>query len=185
MEGAPPDLWIPPSCCPVDLCRGFVFEGLVGALLIVVAEEAVEAGEQLLWILVAAQVDVLVLDGAPEPFDEDIVHPTPAPVHADPYLRVPQDVQEGVAGELRPLVGVEDLGFPVAVQGFLQRLAAEVGREAVGRAPPDAASSAGVSLCSQRDPATQQDAPEALPRVGPRADRPAREGRDPDAGAGH
>jgi hypothetical protein len=44
MEGAPPDLWIPPSCCPVDLCRGFVFEGLVGALLIVVAEEAVEAG---------------------------------------------------------------------------------------------------------------------------------------------
>ena len=99
MEGAPPDLWIPPSCCPVDLCRGFVFEGLVGALLIVVAEEAVEAGEQLLWILVAAQVDVLVLDGAPEPFDEDVVHPAPPPIHADQELRVAQGAQEGGAGE--------------------------------------------------------------------------------------
>ena len=50
-------------------------------------------------ILVAAQGDVVMRDGAPEPVDEDVVHPAPPPIHADPELRVAQDAQEGVAGE--------------------------------------------------------------------------------------
>jgi len=104
-------------------------------LFVVVPEEAVDPGAQLPRALVAAQVDVLVLDGAPEPLDEDVVHPASAPVHADSDLRVEQDVDEGVAGELRALVGVEDLWLAVAVHGLLQRLAAEVGGEAVGQLP--------------------------------------------------
>ncbi len=55
------------------------------------------------------QVDCLILERAPEAFDEDVVHaPAPA-VHGDRDTRVFEDTGEAEAGELAALVGVGDL----------------------------------------------------------------------------
>ena len=35
--------------------------------------------------LVFVEVEVLVLDGPPEPFDKDVVEGAPTPVHTDPH----------------------------------------------------------------------------------------------------
>ncbi len=101
MEGAPPAIRIPPASRAVDLGRAFVFERLVRELLVVVAEETAEPLAQLPGSPVAAQVHVLVLDGPPEPLQEDVVHPAPASGHTDLDPGIAQGVQEVVAGDLR------------------------------------------------------------------------------------
>ena len=56
------------------------------------------------------QVDVLVLDAFPESFDEYVVDPAPLAVHTDLDALGSEHSGELLAGELAPLIGVEDLG---------------------------------------------------------------------------
>src|SRR5262245_15484842 len=74
---------------------------------------------------VALQVDVLVLERAPQPFDEHIVHPPAASIHRDAHAGSHQRAGEGGAGELAALVGVEDLWPTKARERLLQRREAE------------------------------------------------------------
>lgn len=85
--------------------------------------------------LVGVQVDLLVFEAAPQAFDEHVVDPASFAVHADLYASVFEHLGEGVTGELRPLVSIEDLGGALVVQGFAQRLHAEIGVERVGQSP--------------------------------------------------
>ena len=117
MEGAPPGFWIPCLLSLVDFSGSSVPGTLMRALLIVAVEEAVDSLAQLPWVLVAVKVDVLVLDGAPEPLDGDIVHPAPPPVYADLDLLLAQRVEGRVAGELPALLGVADLRLGMAIHG--------------------------------------------------------------------
>ena len=64
------------------------------------------------------QVDGLVLERTPQALDEDVVHaPAPA-VHRDGDPGVVEYGGELHAGELAALVGVEDIGAAVALQGL-------------------------------------------------------------------
>ena len=45
------------------------------------------------------EVDALVLQGSPEPLDEDVVHPPARAIHADADLGVAQHAGEGEAGD--------------------------------------------------------------------------------------
>ena len=74
---------------------------------------------------IAFQVDVLVLETAPKPFDEDIVEAAPAPVHADRDALRFQHAGEGVAGVLATLIGVEYVGCAESFQRFLQAVDTE------------------------------------------------------------
>src|SRR5271168_5575479 len=65
-------------------------------------------------VLVGLEVDLLVLETAPEPFDEDVIGKAAAAVHADGNPMGAQHAGEVVVGELAALVGVEDLGLPLA-----------------------------------------------------------------------
>ena len=68
-----------------------------------------DALDQQSFLTQLVQVDCLILERAPEAFDEDVVHaPAPA-VHGDRDTRVFEDTGEAEAGELAALVGVEDL----------------------------------------------------------------------------
>ncbi len=55
------------------------------------------------------QVDRLVFERAPQPFDKNIVHAAPATVHGDRGARVLERAGEVEAGELATLIGVEDI----------------------------------------------------------------------------
>ena len=54
-------------------------QGLVLAFEIVEVEVAANAGTCLLHVVVGNQVDLFVLEGAPEAFNEDVVDPAPLP----------------------------------------------------------------------------------------------------------
>jgi len=53
---------------------------------------------------VCLQVDALVLQGAPEPLDEDVILEAPFAVHADFHVPCFQHGRELLAGKLAPLV---------------------------------------------------------------------------------
>ena len=63
--------------------------------------------------LVGVQVDVLVFKRTPEALNEDIVAPAALTIHADvdPFFFEPPG--KGLAGELRTLIGVEDIRLAV------------------------------------------------------------------------
>src|SRR5665811_2107497 len=98
-----------PPCIPIDLIRGPVFEPLVAAPQIVEVEVGGKLAAGLGNALVSFQVHLLVFDAPPEPLDEDVIHPTAPSVHADPDAVGAQQPCEARRGELRALVGVEDV----------------------------------------------------------------------------
>ena len=64
------------------------------------------------------QVDAFVFQAAPEPFDEDVVHPTPPTVHRDAHGSRLQYAGEARRGELAALVRVEDVRAAIPCQRF-------------------------------------------------------------------
>ena len=104
-------------------------------VIIVEIEVFSKRGASLVYGCVGLEIHLLVFDGAPQPFDEHVVPPTALAVHADIDRVGLQAVCEGLGGELRPLVGVEDLRGPIARYGLLQGLDAGV-RLHGGRKPP-------------------------------------------------
>src|SRR5262249_24530388 len=60
-----------------------VAKRLMWALSIVKRKPRGDAAVRLAAVGIALQVDVLVLERAPQPFDEHVVHPTAAAVHRD------------------------------------------------------------------------------------------------------
>jgi hypothetical protein len=86
-------------------------------------------------VLIGVQVNLLILEAAPQAFDEHVVDPAPFAIHADLDASVFENLGEGLTGELASLVGIEDFGGAVVVQGFAQRLHAEFGVECVGESP--------------------------------------------------
>src|ERR1700739_761534 len=82
-----------------------------------------------------AQVDPFMLHGPPQALYEDVVVAAPASIHADRDPVIPQHLGELLAGELRPLIGIEDAGLAELGEGLAQRRDAEPRRERV-RQPP-------------------------------------------------
>ena len=74
---------------------------MVGSWSIVEGEVTSEPSAGLGDGVVRMQIDLLVLDRAPEPLDEDVVTPAAASVHADPNCVLAQDIEEVGARELR------------------------------------------------------------------------------------
>ena len=61
------------------------------------------------------------LDRLPQPFDEHVIAPRTASIHADADFVSLQDIDEAGCGKLRALVGVEDLRCSnVTADGFLK-----------------------------------------------------------------
>jgi hypothetical protein len=57
-------------------------------------------------------------DRAPEPLNEDVVHPSALAVHAAGSSRVAEQASDGVSGQLPALIGVEHLRIVMPRQGF-------------------------------------------------------------------
>ena len=95
----------------VSLVRGSPAERLMRTPQIIPVEELGKAA--LLFDAVGrwAQVDPFVLHGPPQTLDEDVVVAAPASIHADRDPVIPQHLGKLVAGELRPLIGIEDTGI--------------------------------------------------------------------------
>src|SRR4051812_155385 len=82
----------------------------MGPAPIVEGQVPADRGAGLADRVIGSEVDLLVLDRPPEPLDEDVVAPGALAVHADGDAGLVQHAGEASAGELRALIGVEDLG---------------------------------------------------------------------------
>jgi len=63
--------------------------------------------------VIGMQVHFLVIDALPQALDEEVVAPGASTVHAEGDTAVLHGPDEGRAGELAPLVGVQDPGAAV------------------------------------------------------------------------
>src|SRR5260221_14712462 len=115
----------------VSLVRGSPAERLMRTPQIIPVEELAKAALLFDAIRRRAQVDPFVLHGPPQALDEDVVVAAPAAVHADRDPMIPQHLGELVAGELRPLIGIEDAGLAEPGEGLAQRLDTEPRRQRV------------------------------------------------------
>src|SRR5205823_4720071 len=104
--------------------------------------------------VVGSKIDLLVFDAAPQPLDEDVVPPGALTVHADGDPVVGEHTGEGRSGELRALIGVEDLRLAVLGQRLLQRLDAERRLYLDRHAPRQHATTEPIENDSQIDEAT-------------------------------
>lgn len=94
----------------VELIRCPIVKIGVAALVVVKADPLDESLTKLDARVERMQVEVVVLEGPPQQFDEDDVLTATAAVHADGNPSVVEDLSERDAGKLCSLVRVEDLG---------------------------------------------------------------------------
>ena len=68
-----------------------------------------------------------MLQRAPQPLHDDVIHPAAAAIHRDFDLVSLEDISEGGAGELTALVGVENLRLAEPRQRLLSSSSSERG----------------------------------------------------------
>ena len=83
---------------------------------------------------VVPQVDLLVLDRPPQPFDEHVVESAAATIHRDRHTSLFQSAREGRRRELRSLIGIEDF-WPCSRQRRIEGFDTEVSCQRVGEPP--------------------------------------------------
>ncbi len=86
-------------------------------LVIIEAHVSIYSRSGFTHALVGPKIHLLVLEGPSQPLDKDVVRVLPLAIHTDLDASLQQQVRKGVAGELTPLIGVEDLR-----SGFAQGL---------------------------------------------------------------
>src|SRR5680860_1170214 len=84
---------------------------------------------------ISVQIDFLVFDRSPQPFNKDIVPPRSLAVHTDGDLGILQNLREGLAGKLRSLIGVEDVRLTVTGKRLFNRFNAKVCFQCDGEPP--------------------------------------------------
>src|SRR2546427_3668072 len=89
--------------------RSLIVQRLMKPLPIVEPEIWPKVSNRIGRIGVVLQVNLFVLHGSPQPFDENIVQSSPPSIHADQDVLFLQPARESFAGELRSLIRVEDL----------------------------------------------------------------------------
>jgi hypothetical protein len=80
------------------------------SLVIVELEVLVDPVSGLTWRIVLIEIDFFVLETSPEPFREDVVDGPAFAIHADLDVMGFEAIQVAVAGEMAPLIAVEDDG---------------------------------------------------------------------------
>jgi len=104
----------------------------VRPLAVVKLKPAHQTAAQLASAVKHMQVKIVVFDGPPQPFDNNIVHgPTPA-VHAEGDTGRFKGVGKFGAGKLGALISVKDLRWPITLQRFGKGINAKVGIQGIG-----------------------------------------------------
>jgi len=84
---------------------------------------------------VSLQIDVLMLETAPESLHEDIVQRPASAIDADADAFTLEHIGEDLTGKLHPLVAVEDLWSARVLQGIFETVDTEGGVQCVAQLP--------------------------------------------------
>jgi len=126
--------------------------------LVIVGYVVLNAFIEFKTILCRVQVDIIILDGFPEPLDPDIVRCPAFAVHGDLYSLSFQVLGPQRAGVLSPLIGVYDLGFAIAGYSFFQYIFTPLCTQRVANAPADDLSTIYIDNgCQIHKPSSHRD----------------------------
>ena len=117
--------------------------------VVVVANVFLNAFIQFKTIIGWIEVNVIVFQRSPEPFDPYIVQGSSLAVHRDLYPLGLEVLGPEGTGVLAALVRVQDLRFTVRSNGFLQDFPAPGGGQRVADAPSDDFTAVYIHDCSQ------------------------------------
>ena len=78
--------------------------------MVVVPHVAVDSYTRFTWGFVSLWVDILIFDGSPEAFYEDVIISTATMIHTDPGSGIKKQAGVLRAGEVTSLITVHDLG---------------------------------------------------------------------------
>ena len=104
-------------------------------LSIVEVKPLVQPLAQLDRVAKGQQVKILILERPPKPLNENVVLNSATAIRADGYFVLFQQVGEGSAGELSPLVSVEDIRCSIPAEGLSEGFNAKVGIQGIGHPP--------------------------------------------------
>ena len=107
--------------------------------MVVVVDELCTSTAQIYAVLGRPQVDVLMLESAPEALDEDVVDRATLAIHADPDafagLTYFEELLVLIRGELAALVGVDDLRLAMGGYRISHHRADPLGLHGIAHAP--------------------------------------------------
>jgi hypothetical protein len=89
----------------------------VQPLLIIIGKVTAQSLSRSAWAVIVVEIDLFILDAAPEPFGKDIVEGAASAIHADPHFFFRSDLSDSLFF-LQDLL--DDLRFESAVWRFLR-----------------------------------------------------------------
>ena len=122
--------------------------------MVVEVEIGGQTGLQLTHRVILVEIDVLILDAAPQAFAEDVVEGAASAIHADLDVGSEQAGSEGIGRELCALVGIEDLGSTFA-ERLAQSIETEDAVQGVGELPSEHVAAVPVDDSNQVHEAAQ------------------------------
>ena len=100
------------------LLDGFDAADALVVPMMIAVQPGFDTDEQLLAIISGVKVDMLVLDRAPEALDVNVIECSAFAVHANADALLLKVANVLGAGKLTPLVGVQNLGWPMVSDGL-------------------------------------------------------------------
>ena len=115
-------------------CGRPIVQALMEPLVVVENKVIGQAGDEGWHASIFLQVNVLVLDSAPQSLDKNVIQSPTSAIHTNPNVGGIQDTGKGQGRELSPLIGVKNLRL-TPLQGLLQGLNTEMTLQGIGQLP--------------------------------------------------
>jgi hypothetical protein len=109
----------------MNFVRCPVFKSLVGSLPIVKLKVFFQACPDFWNILIIVQKHIFIFHGSPKAFHKNIVESASPSIHAEANPSAQYNIDKLVGRKLHPLVGIENYGFSVPLDCFLDSLYAK------------------------------------------------------------
>jgi hypothetical protein len=97
----------------------------MGPEVVVLVDEGSQGFLGLFHVCVVFEVNLIIFDGPPESFGDDVVQGPAFTVHTDFHFQIQKDLGKIRAGEGCPLIAVENLRLPINANSLFQCLDAE------------------------------------------------------------
>ena len=119
----------------IDLVRRLALKRLMRSGLVVEPQITLQPLMRRVDGVIRVQIDLLIFDTFPESLHENVIPPAAFAMHADLNAVVFQESRELLAGELAPLIRVEDLGAAILRDRLAHGVETEVRGQRIGEPP--------------------------------------------------
>jgi len=107
----------------------------MGSLVVVIIHVPLDSFKELMTIVSGVQIHIFSFQRSPEALDPLVIQASATSIHTDLNSMVFKKVNPGLTRKLRPLVGVDDIGFAMPGNGLTKDFVGVFAVQRVGKAP--------------------------------------------------